>query len=288
MKTKFGVLVMLFSLLIISCTKEDTEKSTITAEEATVSAKLDLMNDDVSKIVEEQEMSTYTNATSGKMTTVADYYLPNCAQVTRVPAFGTLITPGTVVTKTIDFGTIGCPLPNGIVVKGKIIIVFTFQPEATSHTINYTFDNFYHNNIKYTGTKTFTRVMSTSESNPNIHPIVTMNMDMTATFPNGNVYTRVGQRVREIVEGYTTPIWTDNVYKVTGSWTTTFPNAATQTATITTPIMIKLNCAYISKGVITIVRDATTATLDYGNGECDNQAVFTINGVSYPITLGGN
>lgn len=289
MKTTKIILGLALAFSIFSCSKDDNGGNSISAADAATSAKLDIMNDDVSKIVEDQ--LTTSDGISGKTNlTVQDLvaFLPPCATVTRVPAFGTVITPGTLITKTIDFGTTGCPLPNGNVLRGVIVMTFTYQPDATSHTITYTFQNFYHNAIEFNGTKTFTRVMATSTINPNIHPIVTMNMDMTATLPNGDIVTRVGQRVREIIEGYATPIWLDNIYQVTGEWTTTFPSGAVQTSTITTPLRIRMNCPNIVRGVITIVRNGNTATLDYGDGECDNLATFTVNGVSHIITLGGN
>lgn len=283
MKTKFLMLTLIISLVTISCSKdaEQTDSSTITAEEAGVNAKIDIMNDDVSKVVENQ--LTSDDGITGRS---PQDYLPACATVTRVPAFGTVPEVGTLITKTIDFGTTGCPLPNGNILRGKIIISFTYQPNATTHTINYHFDHFFHNAIRFDGNKTFTRVMGTSTVNPNIHPIVTMNMEITATFPNGAVFVRVGSRVREIIAGYNTPELSDNVYQVTGSWTTTFPNTTVQTSTITSPLIIKLSCSNIVQGIITFERNSHTATLNYGNGDCDNQAVFTINGNSYPITLG--
>jgi hypothetical protein len=118
-----------------------------------------------------------------------------------------------------------------------------------------------------------------------------MNMDMTATLPDGRVYTRVGTRVREIVEGYGNEIITDNVYKVTGSWVTTTPTGASQTSTITTPLIVKMSCLVVNKplivsGIITIVRNNTSSTLDFGDGTCDNLAVFTVNGNSYNIVIG--
>lgn len=271
--------------MTFSCSKEDNStNSSITTDEGTVSAKLDIMNDDVSKIVEDQ--LTTNDGISGRSAVIVEAFLPPCATVTRVPAFGTTPTVGQTVTKTIDFGTTGCPLPNGNVLKGVIIMSFAYQPEATSHTVTYTFVNFYHNAIKFNGTKTFTRVMGTSTANPNTHPIFTMNMEMTATLPNGEEVTRVGTRTREIIEGYNTPIWLDNIYQITGNWTTTFPSGAVQTSTITTPLRIRMNCNHIVRGIITIVRNNNTATLDYGDGECDNIAIFTINGVPHTIVLG--
>lgn len=275
---------------MISCTKEDNDQP-ITAEEATINAKLDVANDDVANIVEEEEANTYNNSTSGRTTENPTTTYSTCATITRVPAFGTPITPGTVVTKTIDFGTVGCLLSNGNYVKGKIIITFTFQPDAPSHTITYTFDNFYHNGIKFVGNKNFTRVISPATATTPAHPIVTMNMDITATFPNGNSYTRVGQRVREIIDGFGTATVADNIYRITGSWTTTFPNADIQTSTITTPLKVKMSCIAANKpllveGIITFVRNGNTATLDYGDGTCDNTAQFTYNGNTVTIILG--
>jgi hypothetical protein len=287
MKTTKIILGLALAFSIFSCSKDDDGGNAISADEATISAKLDIMNDDVSKIVEDQ--LTTSDGISGKTsetTQNVEAFLPPCATVTRVPAFGTVITPGTTITKTIDFGTVGCPLPNGNVLRGVIVMTFTFQPNATSHTITYTFIDFYHNAIKFNGTKTFTRVMATSAINPNIHPIVTMNLDMTATLPNGDIVTRVGQRVREIIAGYATPIWLDNIYQVTGSWTTTFPNGNVHSSTITTPLRIRMNCPNIVRGVVTIVRNGNTAILDYGDGECDNLATLTVNGNTTTITLG--
>lgn len=289
MKIKILMVATVLSLLVLSCSKEDNviDKPAFTADEATVNAKLDVMNDDLSQVVEEN--LTAEDGISGKNTQTVETFSPACATITRVPAFGTTPNVGALITKTIDFGTVGCPLGNGNVVKGKIVITFTYNPNATTQTINYQFVNFYHNNIQFNGNKTFTRVMSAATAASPSHPIVTMNMEMTAIFPDGRVFTRVGTRIREIIEGYGNASLSDNVYQVTGSWTTTYPNASVQNSVITSPIIVKFSCypqfSILAKGVITFTRDNKTATLDYGNGTCDNLAVFTINGISFNIVL---
>jgi hypothetical protein len=292
MKTKILFLGLVLSLLTISCNKDNEENSTITADEASMNAKIDIANDDISDIVDGQFVATMDNNVSGKSNEVSATYLPACATSIRVPAIGTAITPGTLVTKTLDFGTTGCPMPNGNILKGKIIMSFIYSPGAASHTINYQFLNFYHNALKFDGNKSFTRTMSVATAASPSRPIVAMNMDMTVTFPNGNVLQRTGTRTREIIAGFNTPnVFLDNVYQVTGTWTTTFPNTTVQTSTITTPLNVKMSCINVNKpllvsGVITFVRNNTTATLDYGNGNCDNLAVFTINGNSYNVVIG--
>jgi hypothetical protein len=288
MKTKILLFGLCLSLLTVGCSKkDDNANDNITAEEVGLNAKIDASNNDVQNLVENEFDATNVSGLTGKNEFEAQSSaLPTCVTVTRVPAFGTMPTVGQVVTKTIDFGTAGCPLPNGNVLKGKIIITFTYNPTATTNTINYQFVNFYHNAIKFDGNKSFTRSLSVATATSPAHPIVVMNMDMTATFPNGKVVTRTGTRTREIIEGFNTPAILDNVWQITGNWTTTFPNTTVQTSTITTPLIVKANCPNIVKGVITFVRGNNTATLNYGNGDCDNQAVFTLNGVATNITLG--
>jgi len=289
MKSKIFILGFLLSLGLFSCNREENG-SPITADDAKVSAQIDAMSDDVSGIIEEQEQNTYDNSTSGKASDLGVSVLTNCATITRDPAFGTPITPGTTVTKTIDFGS-GCTLNSGNVVSGIIVMTFVYQPDATSHTINYSFQNFFHNSIEFNGDKTFTRTMITTTANPVSHPQVTMTMDMTATLPAGGVYHRVGTRTREIVEGYGNDILADNVYKITGSWVTTTPSGATQNSNITVPLTVKMSCMAVNKplivsGIIIIVRNNNMASLDFGDGTCDNLAVLTVNGNSYNIVIG--
>lgn len=285
MKTKILGLVLVCGLSLLGCQKEDLGSL---ADEAKVNAKIDLANDDVSDIVENAYDATASSNGNGRGLESASSQsnLPACATVTRNPAFGTPVQVGQTVTKTIDFGTVGCPMANGNVLRGQIIVSFVYQPTAASQSINYEFVNFYHNNIKIVGNKNFTRTFVQGL------PVVVMNMDLTATFPDGREFTRVGSRTREIIEGYDTPsLLTDNVYRVTGEWTTSYPNTANQVSTITTPLFVKMNCALVNKplivkGIITFQRGQQTSTLNYGSGDCDNLAVYTLNGNAYNIIIG--
>ena len=47
-----------------------------------------------------------------------------------------------------------------------------------------------------------------------------------------------------------------------------------------------VNKPLIVSGVISIVRNGNTGTLDYGDGTCDNTALFTFNGNTYTIAIG--
>jgi hypothetical protein len=274
-----------------SCENDATNATQLTSNDAIVNSKIDLASDDIATIADQLFDDINSNTITYRTIDNNLSIFSNCATITRTPAFGTLITPGTQVTKTIDFGTTGCALNNGNIVRGKIIISFVFQPTAVSNTVTYTFDNFYHNNINFEGTKTFTRSMTAQTATSAPHPRVVMELEMTITMPNGDEYVRVGSRTRELVEGFMTPAFIDNIYRITGNWTTTAPNGNQHTATITEPIMAKMSCIAVNKpilakGIITFTRNNITSTLNYGNGECDNIAVFTVNGISYTITIG--
>jgi len=209
--------------------------------------------------------------------------LPLCATVTSVLTNDTW-------TRTIDFGTQGCALPNGNVLKGKISISFSKNFSTPIRTITYKLEGFYHNDKLIEGSKTITHELKTSDLLEAIHPVTTHSIDVKVTFPDGKIYTRIGTRVREMVEGFATfANWEDNVFKVWGYHITTFPNGSKYTCTIkkANPLLIKMSCKmpFPVSGILEIVKNENKATLDYGNGECDKLATITNNGVTKEIVL---
>ncbi len=277
MKTKFLVLGIAFTLLTLNSCKKDEVQSTavITAEETVVNAQLDAETDDVTNLV-----NTNLTAEEGmglRYIPNSAQALPTCATVTRTPTDLTNITVGTTITKTIDFGTSGCALPNGNILKGKIIMTFSYQPIATKKVVTCAFVDFYHNAIKISGTKTYTR-----EFNTNQKLQTTVDIAVNATYPNGNIHTRNGQRIFEMQTLLT--------YKVWGSWTTTFPNTKFQTCTVDakTPLFVDYTCLKypITSGIIQFTRENNSASLNYGDGTCDNAATLSVNGTSLPIFVG--
>lgn len=275
MKIKNLVVGFTFSMFILSCSNDEKTTSTEMSD-AKVSAKIDIITEDVSKIVEDQ-FSLQANPGAGRSSENITQELPPCATVT-------VSLTATTWTRTVVFDN--CELPNGNTLDGTIIISGSLNFDTPSHTINYSFVNLHHNDVLIEGNRTIVRTFQSTATLAIPHPVATMSIDMTLTFPNGNVFHRVGNRVREMIEGFGTPmIWMDNIFSITGSWTTTFPGG-TRTSTITMPLRVRANCPFIVRGVITTVRNNNTAVLDYGNGECDNQATLTVNGTTTTITLG--
>lgn len=285
MKTKFLLFVSLLSItLFIGCsTNESTDaganSKTITTDDVVANSEIDATVDDISIIAEDQ-YSVQQSATARTSTPVKSI-LPLCATIT------TVLTNDTY-TKTIDFGVDGCTLPNGNMVKGKIIISFSKNFLTPSKTISYTLVGFYHNGKLIEGNKTITRELKSTDLLATVHPVTTHSVDVKITFPDGKVYSRTGTRVREMIEGFDTiGNWEDNVFLVWGYNITTFPNGSKYTFTITTPLRIAMSCKmpFPVKGVIEVVKNDAKATLDYGNGDCDKLANITINGVTKEIVL---
>ena len=273
MKTKILSLLFVIGLFFGGCSNDDNQPtSRITDEDIANESKIDASMKDIDEIIEGQYLMQ--SGFSAKESTDSPSHLPSCATVTSV-------LNGTTWTLTMDFGTEGCQLSNGNVLKGKIIISFSNDFQVQSKVISFTFENFYHNNIQLNGNRTLTW----TKVNANGHPESSLNTNLTLTLENGAIYTRTGVRITEWTEGYDTPNdKNDDIRLVTGNWTTTSPNG-TISATINTALKKLGNCHFYVEGVITFTKNDSEAILDFGNGECDNQATLTINGEVRIITL---
>lgn len=92
------------------------------------------------------------------------------------------------------------------------------------------------------------------------------------------------------MHGLGTPFWPkDDVFTINSE-----VEGATKTNTVffnwtsktLEPLIKNYICRWIVKGKIGIAKSNTdTAVIDYGNGDCDNKATITINGLSKEITL---
>lgn len=272
LKTAVAFAIIFFA----SCSKDNSSSnSDLTAADVAMTAKIDQSTNDVLDIAQDQ----YFQQNAAGKGIIPTSSLPACAVITTVRT-------NTSWTRTIDFGTEGCALSNGNVIKGKIIFTGNVDFTTNLYTISYSFDHFYHNGYLVEGNRTITRTLESTTANPEIHPVFVLTIDMTFTSPDGKVFKRVGTRTREFIVGYNTPLdLNDNVFLITGSWTTTFPNGDVASTTITTPIRIENSCQYkIVSGVLTIIKNDHTAILDYGNGTCDNTATLTIDGGA-PTTI---
>ena len=184
---------------------------------------------------------------------------------------------------TIDYGD-GCTGLYEQTRSGKIIIQVTgrYRVSGTSRTI--TLENYYINGIHVEGTKTVTNDGENDDGN------ICYSIELTGgriTTPDSIVITRESVRTREWVGGSETlwNIW-DDVYFITGQTTGTNFRGVAYSRTIITPLEWAATCRFIKSGSIDIAVGVNDPiTLDFGNGECDNEATVSRNGETKTILL---
>jgi hypothetical protein len=259
-------------LLFTSCAKEDetsSEEVNFSSDNSMRAAKTDNVAEATFNIIEQAFVE---NETEGRGITQLSLF-PSCTTIT-------VGTQGNVFTILLDFGDF-CTLNNGNVVSGSILLEYGPLVSGT-YTVNYTFQNFVINGNGVSGGGSILYEIA----NQNDNPQSTINESITVSFPNTTVTgTRIGTRISEWVEGVGSGTWLDNVYHVTGNWQTEFTNGFERSGEVTETLVYKTACPYVVDGRLEVTQDGLTAAIDFGDGECDNMAVFIFNGQEYPFIM---
>ncbi|MDV7187040.1 hypothetical protein R3X25_07075 [Lutibacter sp. TH_r2] len=282
LKTALLLAFLVGGLFFISC--EDSEvidapeiSEALTEDETIAITEADDVSDELDNLIDdylfEDELSSKDELAlkdDGEKGTGR----PDCA-------VKTVVMEGTTRTITFDFGE-GCEFPNGHIVAGKIIISHEFDVDAMTMTITQTYEGFTFNDVMVEGENIIVRTYENENGNPES----VKTMDITMTWEDGETASRVGTKTREWVEGYDTREWADNVFEITGNWATTFKNGVVVSATITKELRREMSCRFIVSGTIELTKNDVTGILDFGDGTCDDIAIYTdADGVETEITL---
>jgi len=184
-------------------------------------------------------------------------------------------------TVTIDFGT-GCLGRDGKYRKGKIVSIYTNPIRVPGAIVSTTFVGYYVDSFRIEGTH-----ITENTSTPNMQGWKVKVIDGKITNTNNNRW-RKWNSVKDILQvaGNGTPNFPlDDIYKIDGAATGSNSGGHTWSSLITESLIKKFACPWIVQGKVRLNRDGRTALLDYGNGNCDNQAVIYINGVPHIIYL---
>jgi len=213
----------------------------------------------------------------------------SCPDVTVVH----LNAPGQFpVQVTLDFGTAGCVGNDGHMRRGIIRTVYTSRLLVAGATATTTFDGFYFDSTHVEGTHRITNSSPTTQ--PPSRQFTVDVMDGKLTRPSGNYTEWNSHKVITQTEGLATAIPLDDIFRIEGNAHGKVKRGALIVlweSAITEPLIKRFNCHWIVKGRIRTIRGNLTTTspwvaiLDFGTGNCDNQAVITINGVPHQITL---
>ncbi len=272
---KLLMTLLTLSLFIVSCSDNEPDNNDTQQQdysEVSKSAEIDKASDsmdDISlDIYETQEASEINRSTANFN------MLPDCVTVT-------VVMQQNYREITIDFGTEGC-LIHGNILKGKIILTYTRDPEVQEVYITKSLEDFFFNTKNILGGKTILKQLSNENGNPQF----THTSDLTVIWPNGAQASREGIKIREWIEGFGSGIFSDNVFEITGNWSTTFVNGNTHNYEVVIPLRREVICFYFVSGSIDVDRTNFSGVFDYGIGDCDNMATFTFdNGEVVDIIL---
>ena len=276
------------SLVFAGCKKEMNSAETMTENEAAemaLVAQEDAQTDQVFTEIHEQELGMMDEfdvpgiGLNGEAAISQDSAGNRCVKMTIAPR-DPLSFPKTV---TVDYGT-GCTGRDGKTRKGKMITTYSapmVKPGATAVT---RFENFHVNGVKIEG------IHATKNNSTSDVRIFTRTVENgKLTFPNGGTVAWNATHTNKQVAGLGTPGFPlDDAFEITGGARGVNERNATRvewSRRIETALHKTFRCRWVDKGVVSITRNGKKATLDYGNGTCDNKATLTINGQIKEITL---
>ncbi|MCX6321171.1 MAG: hypothetical protein NTX93_05100 [Bacteroidia bacterium] len=174
-----------------------------------------------------------------------------------------------------------CVSGNGLAMSGKITITISDTIINEGATMTVIFDGV------TIGGKTINKEETVTNEGKNEagNWIISSSSITTITYDDGHVTTRDFTEKKEWINGFLTPEFTDDQFYQTGGGTITVDNEIIFSRTIKEPLYTDRSCRYILSGIVEITRDGETMAIDFGDGECDNIANVTKNGVTEEIEL---
>ncbi len=268
-----AIFILSATILTVSCGKRRVNRSTVTSQDNAIA---EMAFNDVFKVTEDALKEE--NLEKG----LSDMF-SGCATITVNPPVTDPTFPKTV---TVDFGATNCTDAYGVERRGVVEAVITGLYRDAGTVITVTPQNYYVNDYKIEGTKTVTN----NGQNASGNTYFTIAIDNAKiTYPNGDEITYESDRVREWVVGENTQgllgIY-DDEYDITGTASGVNREGRAFDLTITSPLRVAVICHWIKSGTIEIQpQDLHLRTVDFGNGDCDDDATVTINGNVYNVNM---
>ena len=267
---KLLMLVAIGALFFTSCEDENSSgiinSESITENETIALIETDDIADEVDNVIDDflkEDLTLSSKEIASKGEGIVHGGRPDCVTKTVDEEENTKVV-------TLDFGD-GCELPNGHILAGRIILSYTHDLDAETIIITKSFDGFSFNDVTVEGGNTIVRV----RENENGNPQSTKTFNVVMTWPDGEFVTKEGTKSREWVEGFETRTWGDNIYLITGNWTATFKDGTVCSASIVEDLRREMACRFIVSGIIEFTKDGLLSSLNFGDGTCDNMAIFT-------------
>lgn len=283
MKNLLFAMFAMISVVLFSCNKEDSlissQDEAIVSNDAAVEAIVETADYEVD-LFTGSDANILLAGSTNKSTMDGPFW--GRYKIGQRPIITIEGTKGSFpIIITIDYGS-GVELVNGNMIKGKIVINITASPRTLGATRTVTFVDFYINEIKIEGTRTISFIAGLDGIG------FTIVGEMLITFPDGSTIERESEKTRLFVQGWQTPAdLSDDKFQITGFASSVSSEGYSFSAIINEPLIRLGTCRFISEGVVVFsLNNKPIATLDYGNGTCDDLATITKNGETKVITLG--
>lgn len=256
--------VLVGALAFTSCQQDPDGFNDASLEELDISSEVAAESslEDVD-LIAEAGMETLAESANGRVW--RDEIL-QCAEVTKDTVNRTLI---------IDFGE-GCEGANGVVRSGKIIIEYNQRRYMAGAYRVMTFEGFFVDSVQIEGTR---KLLNTTDSTSTLQFEATLTGGKL-TFPDGTSYTRDAAHIRRWIR---TQDREDDYASLTGEAEGTNRNGEQYHIKVIEELVFSRRCRrgriiVPIAGIIQKVVGDKIATIDFGDGECDNIATITIDG----------
>lgn len=273
---KYLMVAATIGILLNSCKKKEDEPEDNDTSAAADNATAEGFYNDANSISDQAASGNLTSFLSTTNNDGERGIMSGCATITH----DTTSNPRTI---TVNFGTTNCLCNDGRYRRGIINVSYTghYRDSLSTHTI--TFTNYFVNDHQVLGSKTVTN------NGHNSYGHLTFSISINGSVikaNNGGTITYTSTRTREWIEGEYTSIWNDDVYLITGTASGSSSTGNSFTATVITALKVKLSCHWIVSGKLDLTPSGKpTRTIDWGSGNCDDDATVTINGNTYNINL---
>jgi hypothetical protein len=182
---------------------------------------------------------------------------------------------------TIDFGNDDCIGNDGRMRKGMLYITYTGRYREVGSVITISPENYTVDGYLIEGTKVIEN-LGLNDSGQ-LHYAITVNGAITAPNNEWDI-SWSANRIRTWVEGQATSTIWDDAYLISGSGSGINRNDVAYTTTITDALRAEVGCRWIVSGAVTISPDGYAERfIDFGNGECNNGIIVTVNGETYTL-----
>lgn len=259
--------------VLIACKKTETKSDDPTTESTAIATSANDDNTADAAFMDLKEVTDQTGLEQSNLKGIDSTKYP-CAKITT--SVDTILK---TITATVDFGTENCLCKDGKYRKGKIQVKVTGNKNVVGSTVVYTTDNYFVNNNGVTGTKTVTIVGDKS------FRIVVANGKVTKA--DGGIVTWNTDRTRTMTAGFDTKDdFSDDVFEIAGTSYGTNAAGNAYKFTTLTPLVKAIGCQWIKSGKLKIERAGKLdATVDYGDGTCDDQGTVTVGTITKTVTM---